>query len=259
MALEEVAGHAVITVLIHLGEKLRRIRFLKCRVFSRNADVRVSFAALLVIQDGGKYVLIRNLHRREVFAPLGGVVKYHSQAQADLDRLEFRPEDYGPGEIMKHDLRGLLARRSLPGIVKWFEGGEGRETARECLARELEEELNEIGSKIDIPSPLELRHVRTIHEGPESVAGQNYTLFRHLDIYALANSAKAELLAERILDLSKDRADLRLASAPEILHGRTDDGTAISHTAVYMLQRKRVRRDEAPFARVGAAGGGPGR
>ena len=70
MATEEIAGHVAITALIHLAEKLYRLRFLKCRIAARNSDIRVSFAALLAIQDGGRFVLIRNLRDPRRLRPL---------------------------------------------------------------------------------------------------------------------------------------------------------------------------------------------
>jgi hypothetical protein len=248
MGTEEIAGHVAITALIHLAEKLYRLRFLKCRIIARNSDIRVSFASLLVIQDGGRFVLIRNLRRPEAFAPLGGVLKYHDEAKPDLDSFEFRPEDYGPGEIMKSDLRGYLPRRFFPQMAKWFEAREGRESPQEGLARELKEELSEIGVNIEIPNRLPLRLIRRIHEGPEKVHGQTYFQFRQLDVYAISPSAGAEHLSAHLVRAARTHKDLLLANAEQIVSGRAEDGRLISHTSIYLLQRRRLRPDLPPFA-----------
>lgn len=55
-------------------------------------EIRVAMAALIRITSGDNYVLIRNLHRPESFAPLGGVYKYFDEARHPLDTCEFRAQ-----------------------------------------------------------------------------------------------------------------------------------------------------------------------
>ena len=90
---------------------------------------------------------------------------------------------------------GYLPRRLFPKLAKWFEAREGRESAQEGLARELREELSEIGADIEIPNHIPLRLIRRIQEGPEKVQGQTYFQFRQLDVYALTPSVAVENLS----------------------------------------------------------------
>src|SRR5262245_52406252 len=145
MAWEAVAEHGLITLGIHAIERLRRVRFWHCSLINRKTEMRVAFSAFLKISDGQRYVLVRNLHRPETFSPFGGVLKHNSAAVQELDECQFKPDAVGNASDAKNDLRGFLPRARLRRIVRWYDGVRDRESAGECLMRELREELNEIG------------------------------------------------------------------------------------------------------------------
>src|SRR5713226_2417216 len=168
MAQEAVAAHVALTIGLHLLDRIRRIRFLKYKLVRPNADMRVAFSALLRICEGGRYLLIRNLHRPQTFGPFGGVYKYYGGAKKELDEILFRPQDLGPGSDMKDDLRGFLPRKNLVRVDRWFAASHERESPGECLRRELTEELKETKPSIRLPVPgaLPLSLVRVVHEGP---------------------------------------------------------------------------------------------
>ena len=128
-------------------------------------ETRVSISALIRIASGDKYVLVRNLHRPESFAPIGGVYKFFREAQIQLDSLDFRAQV--TEDEMVADLRGFLPSGNLEGFKKWFEDGHGRESAPECLQRELREELAQVGMSIALEELAGIRfsHVRTVTEG----------------------------------------------------------------------------------------------
>lgn len=251
MAWELVAEHLGITAGIHVAEKVLRLRFLKCRIIQRNTDIRVALSALLRISLSGKYLLVRNLHRPETFGPFGGVLKYHEAVRPYLDSLLFKPQDLGPGEDMHCDLRGFLPRKNLPKLIKWYEKSEGRETAQECLARELEEEVGEIGlpKAMRLPAALKLRRVRAVTEGPEPVPGQSYTQYRVFEVFEPAEISKQQRrFLKKLTEMASFHPDLLLASPEEIKSGRARDDSLIGHHAAYFLYSKRIRPDDVPFA-----------
>src|SRR5436190_2070633 len=118
---EVIAEHLLITAGIHILERLRHVKFLKCYLWKPNAEIRISISAILSIPDGGRLLLIRNLRRPEAFGPIGGVCKYGEEARPGLDAMLFRPEEIAIDSLMKDDLRGFLPRRYLGRFVKWFE------------------------------------------------------------------------------------------------------------------------------------------
>src|SRR5207249_4042132 len=101
--------------------------------------LRVSFSAIVRVEAAGEYLLIRNLHRQEVFAPIGGVYKYAEAATVSLDALSFRQEHTAWPEDTSLDVRGFLPRRNALTFRRWFDAGYNRESGSECLRREFVE------------------------------------------------------------------------------------------------------------------------
>jgi hypothetical protein len=247
-----VPEHAAIIALEHLLHRVWRVRFWRYKIVRPNAEIRVSFSALLRILGGGRYVLIRNLHRPEVFAPIGGVFKFYGGARGNLDSLLFRPEDVGPLHDMRNDLRGFLPRKNLGKIIAWFDRHEEREGPTECLGRELKEELREIGLNLPVPSHFEVRKVRSVEEGPEKVPGRGYMQFRIFEVYDVeATTAECLQFFETLTRLSEKHNDLILADSSDVVSGRCNDGRVIGHHTAYLCGKKRLRPDVAPFVGSG--------
>jgi hypothetical protein len=212
-----------------------------------HAEVRAAFAALLRIQDRGRYLLINTPLRPEEFSPFGGVHKYYREAKTILDELEFRPQVAGP--VMLNDLRGFLPFEFLLRLRDWFNENWGREGYVECLQRELTEECLEIGISLlpDIES-LRFEHVRTVQEGPYSVPALSYSQYRHFGVYdlALGHPEEAAVL-DAVREHTKQNSNLLWATAEEIIRGRAAGRQAIGGHAAYMLGSRRFRFDGPVF------------
>jgi hypothetical protein len=257
MSGEFVLGHVAVTAGMHLMSRLWRRRLFRYRLYAPNRDVRVVFSALLRIGEGGRYVLVKNLHRPETYAPFGGVVKYFAEAKRSLDAMQFRQDDFGPACDMTDDLRGFVPGRYLDSLLRWYESGEGREATNECLQRELEEELAEIGvaASIRLPKDRQFRTVRVVDEGPTRPPGVSYSQFRLFTVCDLATSGQANALARLLFEEAAVNPGILIASADEIIAGRAQDGRVVASTACYLIRHKRIRPDDAPFVRVRSFGG----
>ncbi|MEU5260484.1 hypothetical protein [Amycolatopsis sp. NPDC021455] len=155
----------------------------------RQLPVRVSFSALLRVTDDDRYVLFDSPKRPGSYGPPGGVVKVHPPASGLLESWSFRPERTNAGaEKMKADLRGILPAGSLRSFQAWFATGTYRETAAECLRRELREELSEVGlgALEPLTRTLAFTPVRTVLEGPDAVTGKPYLQLRSFEVHDLA-------------------------------------------------------------------------
>lgn len=251
MPVEEIIIHESITVAFHAISKLRRIRFWRFKLIGRNSEIRVSFTALLRISDGGRYILVRNFHRPELFGPFGGVYKFYESAKPCLDELLFRPQDVGKTNDMQNDLRGFLPRKNLGRLVKWFDRREDRESAAECVSRELREELNEIMLQdLKPPQTLQVKKVRRVEEGPEWVPGRGYLQFRIFEVYdVIHNSASCLTFFKKLRQLSTTCNDLMLADSSDVICGRCDDGRVIGNHVSYLIGKRRVRPEAPHFAK----------
>jgi hypothetical protein len=201
--------------------------------------VRVSFCALLRFRDDGCYVLFHTPSRPGTFGPPGGVFKYRASALTRLDRLGFREEarPEALSEDMRHDLRGFVPARSAPGFALWFakSGGIGRESATECLRRELTEELGEVGHPELIPDVAELDfiHVRTIRLSPHRELGSAHLHMRRFEIYDIDPRSEAAVrLRNQLLELARDPSSPNIAGAGvrDIEYGRCAEGLIGGHS-----------------------------
>lgn len=250
----------VVSVLEHLlaseiGHGLHRsykgLRFLPYQVHRRNEDMRVAFSALLRLKEGDRFILVRNLHRRETFCPFGGVYKYVDAAQKHFDKLEFRPQVVGPRRDMEGDLQGFLPRHNAGSLVRWFWSERDRESSQECLYRELKEELREanITNSAKIPEQRHFKLVRRILDGPRRVPGEHYRQFRVFEIFDINNpNREVRALTKTLVKAVRGRSThLILATSEEIKRGRTRKGDVIGHISCYLIGRRRLRPDEPMF------------
>jgi CBASS immunity effector Cap15-like protein len=153
---------------------------------------------------------------------------------------------------MRNDLRGFLPRKCLGRLLKWFDKHIDRESAGECLARELREELREINlPNASPPSNLQVKLVRRVEEGPEKVPGRAYTQFRIFEVYDVSGyNAEYVTLMNYLKQLSKTSRDLILADSSDIVHGRCEDGRVIGNHVLYLLGKKRTRPEPPPFGKA---------
>ncbi|WP_372669604.1 SMODS-associated NUDIX domain-containing protein [Amycolatopsis kentuckyensis] len=217
----------------------------------RRHPVRVSFSALLRIADDDRYVLFDSPKRPGSYGPPGGVVKIHPPAARLLETWEFRPERTATGaEKMKADLRGFLPGGALRLFQAWFATGAYRETAAECLRRELREELAEVGLEAAEPltRSVAFTPVRTVREGPDQVPGKPYLQVRGFEVYdlALLNPDAVRLRGE-LLEAGHDerRTGVICASFDDIVHGRLGPALIAPHSA-FLAGPARLAADLPP-------------
>lgn len=250
MVAETILEHVGITAGIELLRKAHRWRFFLYHLFAPNSEMRVAFSALARISEGGRYVLVKNLHRPETFSPFGGVFKYRNEAKRSLDCWQFRPQDIGPRADMINDLRGFVPRKHLAALVKWYQAGEDREALNECLNREFAEELREVGlaGLLKGAADLQYRVVRSVDDGPVSVPGMQYRQFRIFVIAdVISENGKGISFVKHLFSEARKNPRLLIANSDEILQGRAADGRLIGSTACYLIGRRRVRQDDPPI------------
>ncbi|MFC6082573.1 SMODS-associated NUDIX domain-containing protein [Sphaerisporangium aureirubrum] len=213
--------------------------------------VRVSFSALLRIKDDHRYVLFHMRNRPGSYGPPGGVYKFFPPAARLLDSLGFRQERFtSEAGRARADLRGFLPSRSVRRFVTWFDGGAYREDTDECLRRELEEELEEVGLPAlagEVPG-LAFAHHRTLLEGPYNVPGRPYRQLRRFDVYDLVTThGAAAWLWQRLIEVGGDpsASEVVCATESEILHGRCGAALIAPHSA-YLIGVRRKRQSDLP-------------
>ncbi|NYD48028.1 hypothetical protein BJY14_004011 [Actinomadura luteofluorescens] len=205
---------------------------------------RVSVSALLRIRDDDFCVLFHTPYTSGSYGPPGGVCKYRSTAEPDLERIGFRPQRVArEGDPMRADLRGFVPRQKLPAFARWVRKGADRESGPECLRRELVEELAEIGHPELVYGieKLDFMLIRTVVDGPHRVPGRDYRQIRFHHVYNLVtNDSRAVELRERLLELGRDGSEeyVICASGDDIIQGRQGDHLIGSHTAFLIGARK---------------------
>ncbi|MFD4277779.1 hypothetical protein R2B67_03200 [Streptomyces cyaneofuscatus] len=247
--LEEILAGLVVSLLGSGAAVLwlhrRRLRLLLPVL--RSADrMRVSAAVLLRVQDDGGYVLFHSPRRPGSYGPPGGVAKYSAGARRELERLGFHEEPRSHPD-MRHDLRGFVPARALAGFARWWSRGDGRESAAECLRRELDEELAEVGHAhhgVDLTG-VDFTPVRTVLDGPHRVPGQPYRQLRLIEVCDLdPASPGATGLLRLLLELAGDPADEGIirASVFDIEYGRRDR-CYIQPQSAYLFGERRLNAD----------------
>ncbi|MEV1242741.1 hypothetical protein ACIBO2_23795 [Nonomuraea sp. NPDC050022] len=217
--------------------------------------IRVSLSVLLRIKVGDQYVLFHTPYTPGSYGPPGGVFKFHHSAQHVLDRFSFREElRVAHAGVMQRDLRGFVPARRLAPFLRWFHQGSGRESATECLRRELREELSEIGHP-ELAAEVEsmgFQFVRRVAEPPRNVPGRDYRQVRLFEVYDLELvDEAASRLRRRLLDHAQDPDDQQviLVSGQDIVNGRY--GTLfIGPQSAFLFGTRRYRQDVPPIARA---------
>jgi SMODS-associated NUDIX domain len=221
-------------------------------VMGRGRRIRVSYCAVLRVREAGRCVLFRSPSRPESFGPPGGVIKYRDNARATLDRLGFVDELWPGREAeMRRDLRGFVPSGSVLSFQSWFRAGVDRESAEQCLRRELCEELVEVGLPDLVPavSALTFNPARAVAEGPRKVPGHDYLQLRRFEVYeiALDDSAAVDFV-RRLIEAADDphRRSVCCAGVEEMREGRCQAGLVAPHT-VYLIGTRKLASDVPPI------------
>ncbi len=208
------------------------------------AKVRISTAAILLIEDQDGFVLIKSRQRPELYGPIGGVHKFMKPAQAGiLNEIEWAsdsPTASAEKNNMEHDLRGIIRGKFLPTFLEWFCSRKNRE-GDSCVLRELVEEIAEIGADEEIKffsHEIRMDYFSCVLEGPFRVIDRSYDAqFRYFEIYRpdMNNEETRQLMVKIISQTKKDGENLILATRDEIKKGRTKNGkkTIASHSAYF--------------------------
>jgi CBASS immunity effector Cap15-like protein len=204
-------------------------------VVFRSRHLRVSMAQILSLRIDDRFLLIANVRRPERVSPIGGVVRYfHSEVSRLEGEIGFVPELTKTGE--KYDLRGRLQGKNFVHFLKWFATGAGRE--QWALAREIEEEFNEIGIPEinDYVRYPEFVKERVVHEGPSEVNKRDIWQYRYFEVLSLREeSQRSKLLAEFIREKSRGNSKLVAVTTDDIRKGRLSDGRIIGDSAGYLF------------------------
>ncbi|WP_178379942.1 hypothetical protein [Cryptosporangium aurantiacum] len=185
-------------------------------------SVRISTAALLRVRDDDRFILFHSPTRPGAYGPPGGVVKLRSSDA--LEAVGFRAEPRR-NSAMHGDLRGFVPGIALGDFLRWWRTGADRESAPDCLRRELVEELAEIGRPDLAPEvdDVPLTPVRSVVDGPWSVPAAPYDQLRVFEVYDLApGDARAERFRRTLTGLADDPAEPSViwADRTDIEYGR---------------------------------------
>lgn len=214
----------------------------KSYIYLFRKRIRVSMACLARYEVDGNIILVKNRHRQEYIAPFGGVIKFHEDARATLDKIEFQSEDKSSTDKdLIYDLRGYFNSRHFGTFMTWFKSRTGREQG-DALRRELTEEFSESGVPQSIAQPLieaQYSLVRTIHEGPYGHDEHPYATFRYLEIYKPVMTSEVEKALKALADISRSPdSKTQLVSKQELDKLRTQHGIPVAGHARYLRSAK---------------------
>lgn len=195
-----------------------------------NSKIRISTSAVLLVKNDDDYVLVKNHHRPEFYAPIGGVYKHTGKKPEILEKIEWQADYtlHTPKlEDMKNDLRGIIIGRRFPEFLNWFTSRRGRE-GEQCIYRELREELLEgsVGKSLrDRSADIKLELFRRVLEGPHAIDGRSYQAqFRYFEVYRpdMTHDLTAEFFNEVVKRARQNDNHLTVAKEKEIIAGRTE-------------------------------------
>jgi hypothetical protein len=253
---ENIVAGLITTAMLAAGGLFWRYRhhlgLLRSAVRPAN-KLRVSVAALLRIKDDDGYVLFHHPFRPYAYGPPGGVVKYTGGARQALDAVGF-VEQRSPGResTMAHDLRGFVPARNGIAFLRWYASGADRESAAQCLLRELREELAEVGHPdlAALTDDLRFSLVRSVSEAPRPTPGKPYRTLRQFEVYdVIVDSPQAAELVRRLVALGRQPQDkeILLASITDIEEGRCGQ-YLISPQSAFLFGDRRIH-DDVPALR----------
>jgi hypothetical protein len=205
-------------------------------------------AVLLRLEQNGSYVLFSVPHTPSSFGPPGGVFKVTPGAHGGLDRSGFQAERLASrGSVMDRDLRGAVPSRRAARFLQWFESGRGRESASECLRRELGEELKEIGHPglVPLAAGVAFEPVRTVLEPPRRRPGRDDWQLRRFEVhdFVITDQDSARLRDElfRLADDPHESNVIRVC-ADDIRAGRLEQ-CLVGPQSAFLIGERRLRED----------------
>jgi hypothetical protein len=225
--------------------------------------------ALLKLEKDNRFLLVRSLHRRELFGPLGGVFKHEPGADAYLRSIGFVAESRQEGrqgdgsqreDIDLHeDLRGYLPAMNLAKFLDWFKSGRSREDSVACLQRELREELVQACADqelIDLVKSYTFKQIRLVNE-ERVLTIWGYELVRQFEIFepdyeSVADGERNRAITNRLFEMADaDHPDLIAVDklAIEVLRGA--GGQPLAVTVEYFFGDTKRNHEPLPFGRHG--------
>lgn len=105
-------------------------KFIQCKIFLRNTEVRLSIAYLFKINIDGKYLLVKS-RIKNAFQPVGGAFKTLPGSEKLFSKLGVRLDRLIETEhgIAKGDLRVHVKGKHVMEFLDWFHTREDRETS----------------------------------------------------------------------------------------------------------------------------------
>lgn len=234
------------------------------RAKNKVKTIRVSMSVLLRLEYNNKYLLVKNLHRPELFAPFGGVIKYKQDAIAALRNIGFTPEHSLRNQQtiendLQYDLRGYVARDNLILFQKWFNYQTLRESYDECLLRELSEELNDANVPLEVIESVKkytFKLIRKVQEGPK-VTIWDYDIYRQFEIYEpdysdAKNGAENLQVTRKLFDLAGSHfyPDLLVVDRSALDRLRADSGEPLAATVDFFFRIHKRSYEPAPFGHI---------
>jgi SMODS-associated NUDIX domain len=222
-------------------------------VVHRRRIVRFSASAILHVCRGSERLLAVTPQRGDAapyWAPLGGVLKYRSDAQGFLQQAEIQQHISAAAlDDMARDLRVVMPARAFFRFLRWFRSGDGRESPTEALCREMKEELREYGLP-DLASRVEglearvvkLRATRVLRDTAQKDL-YHYRLFYVCELIG----DKASAFVADLLDSTKD--GFELVPDRSICAGE-HHGVAVGSHSVFLFA-------DGPYRLAGGSGYAP--
>lgn len=258
-----------------LWKMRHRVHYVGPRVLfllSRCSDVRFSSSSLLRIPDGhGNQVLILTPERghAEYLGPIGGVVKYRPlECAGKFAAMEVRASAGRsldvPGDDLHFDLRVRCPRRTFLRFMKWYFGGEGRETALDALRREVREELSADPSisvgLLELANTCSFSPVHVSVKAFRANDDRKLMHYRLFNVFDLVGDAHGERFRQRMVDVAvQGGTSLAMATHAQILEGTGTSkvGGATrpvrigAHTISFFKKNLYAAREDEPLGGLG--------
>lgn len=225
------------------------VRMMLWCLLHRRTQIRVSVSALACFKIDDKYLLTHQVRRTHQLGPIGGAVDVFPSGLHEFQKVGFSPES--PVEhkwgIERTALRGTVEGFGLIRLYRMLDRDYGRESFRECIERELVEELN-IEGGVGIKHIPRFRHFAykwKVIEGPKWLKGSNiwqWRLYRIFD-YQVDEHCDADFIGRLRSEAVPGVKQFALVTEKEIRRGMTSEGMIIGSHAEYLLT-KRERRPE---------------
>ncbi len=171
--------------------------------------IRISFAYLIRIRIGTKYLLI-NHERNKVFQPIGGVYHYSINKDFLINKFGFQA-DHSHRDT--NDFRGYIFANKIDKFISWFDKEKDRETTPN---REFYEETSDQSSKyneIFNDQTMTYIKIKSYYEGIQYSSHYDTMELKRFDVYEMQLNKEQESYINGVF-LAGDK--YRLATNDEI-------------------------------------------